>query len=240
MAPSEASGSSLKVEIGETWQAFEALESEWNRLLVASRANSVFLRWEWIDAWRRVAGASAQPLLVVIRDGTNALVGIGPFYVTQSRLFRVVPYRMLRVLGDYNIIGHRDAAFLNWRFRPDQVGRSLIATVLDRDSKELRAYAVVIEKEPGDAQFGDFLAGSPQDLGILLDAIVPALRARGFSSATSLFLGAPWVGQVLQAHGFAFRGAPRVVTVRANPNRVESSTILHADNWYMTPADRDF
>jgi len=145
-----------------------------------------------------------------------------------------------RVGNQYRLIGHRDAAFLHWRFRPDQVGRPLIAAVLDRDSKELRAYAVVIEKEPGVAQFGDFLAGSAQDLGILLDAIVPVLRARGFSSVTALFLGAPWVGQVLQAHGFAFRGAPRVVTIRANPNRVDSSTILQADNWYMTPADRDF
>ena len=81
--------------------AILALEAEWDRLLAASRADTVFLSWDWVRTWLDVAGPSVRPLVVAVRTPDGRLVGLGPHYVSDFRLGRVLPCRILRILGDY-------------------------------------------------------------------------------------------------------------------------------------------
>lgn len=93
--------SDLRVSVLRDQQALLALENEWNELLGASRADAVFLSWEWMRAWLDVAGPSVRPFVVAVRTPDGRLVGLGPHYVSDFRLMRVLPCRVLRVLGDY-------------------------------------------------------------------------------------------------------------------------------------------
>jgi hypothetical protein len=72
-------GDTFKTEIIEDWETVTALESEWNGLLRDSKADIVFLTWEWIRSWVSVAGASVKPFVVVVRNSRTELVGLAPF-----------------------------------------------------------------------------------------------------------------------------------------------------------------
>ena len=105
----------MKVEVREGWEALCPLAAEWNRLLRASRADSIFLTWEWIDAWREAGGNSTRPLVVAARDAEGSLAGLAPFYRSTYRLLGTVPYRFLRILGDPG----SGADYLDWILRTD-------------------------------------------------------------------------------------------------------------------------
>jgi CelD/BcsL family acetyltransferase involved in cellulose biosynthesis len=91
----------FKTEIVEDWNAFLALESEWNALLGASKSDIVFLTWEWVRSWLSVAGTSVRPIAVVVRNSQGELAGVAPFYISEYRLIRSIRYRVLRPMADY-------------------------------------------------------------------------------------------------------------------------------------------
>lgn len=105
----------MKTEIITDWGRFEDLEKGWNVLLSRSRSDIIFLRWEWIDAWRRVNRNSIKPFVVVARDGSEDILGIAPFYRTEYKLVRVLPYKVLRIMGDFPT----GAECLDWILRSD-------------------------------------------------------------------------------------------------------------------------
>src|SRR5690242_19910636 len=105
----------MDVEILEDWNAVSALEAEWNGLLEASRANSIFLTWEWISSWMKVGGRQRAPFIICIRNAKQELVGIAPFYFSTLRLGRTIPYRTLRILADTAT----GAEYADWIVRPD-------------------------------------------------------------------------------------------------------------------------
>jgi CelD/BcsL family acetyltransferase involved in cellulose biosynthesis len=78
----------------------EPLSAEWNGLLASSRADCIFLTWEWIATWLDCVHPSARLMVVAARDGDGRLVGVAPFYRTRLRLLRVLDYPTLRILGD--------------------------------------------------------------------------------------------------------------------------------------------
>ncbi len=90
----------ITTEIVETWSDLDRLGSAWDDLVVRSRADSLFLRWDWIDAWRRAIGESVRPFVVVAREADGEVVGFAPLYAAPMRLVRFLPLRALRVLGD--------------------------------------------------------------------------------------------------------------------------------------------
>jgi CelD/BcsL family acetyltransferase involved in cellulose biosynthesis len=94
----DASGARL--EVLENWASIDALQPEWNRLLQESAANSIFLTWEWIRCWANVLG-DVRPVVVAVRDSRGTLVGLAPMYRATLLLGGVVPYRVLRMMGDY-------------------------------------------------------------------------------------------------------------------------------------------
>ncbi|MDO8480159.1 MAG: GNAT family N-acetyltransferase [Candidatus Rokubacteria bacterium] len=93
----------------------DALAPEWNDLLQASRADTIFLTWEYISAWLDAAASSAELHVLAVRDQSGNLVGIAPFYRRQIRLCRVLTHRCLCILGEHaspaeylDLILHRD------------------------------------------------------------------------------------------------------------------------------------
>jgi len=83
-----------------SWHEFDELSSEWNNLLEKSSSPSVFLTWEWIQAWRRVSGDSASPFVIVVRDENGKLCAIAPLYRATFVMLGVIRYRALRFMSD--------------------------------------------------------------------------------------------------------------------------------------------
>ena len=81
----------MQVGLIDNWNDVLALEAEWNTLLTRSRADTVFLRWEWVHAWMDVAGNQLEPLVITVRNTEGQLIGIAPFYVAAYRLLNLVP-----------------------------------------------------------------------------------------------------------------------------------------------------
>ncbi len=104
------------IKIIKTWPELASLAAEWNGLLSRSRADTVFLRWEWIHAWMDVAGNQLEPLVITVRDTKGRLVGVAPFYVAAYRLLNLATYRVLRILGDFPT----GAEYLDWIVDKDQ------------------------------------------------------------------------------------------------------------------------
>lgn len=124
----------MRTEIVTDWGRFEPLEAEWNALLSRSRADAIFLRWEWIRSWRKVLGDGVSPFAVVARDADGALAGVAPFYRTAYRLLGVLPYRALRIMGDFPT----GAECLDWILRADveEEGAGAIAAALSEAGGE--------------------------------------------------------------------------------------------------------
>lgn len=94
--------SPLRAVILDDWASVEALADEWRTLLESSAANSVFLTPEWILSWREaMQGAAVKPAVVTVRNAHQRLLGLGLFYIATQHLFTVIPYRVLRTMGDH-------------------------------------------------------------------------------------------------------------------------------------------
>jgi CelD/BcsL family acetyltransferase involved in cellulose biosynthesis len=96
-----AAAESLSTELLTDWPAVYRLEPEWNRLLKRSRADCIFLTWEWVSTWARLCDHSVKPFVVLVRNAAGELVGLAPFYLAEFRLLRVLRYRTLRIMADY-------------------------------------------------------------------------------------------------------------------------------------------
>ncbi|MCC6630812.1 MAG: GNAT family N-acetyltransferase [Gammaproteobacteria bacterium] len=92
----------LKLEWVESWDAWGSLRGEWDELLVRSRADSIFLTWDWIASWIKVLGSRRTPLVGIVRDAsTGKLCGAAVLYRTEYRLLKVLRVRALRPAADW-------------------------------------------------------------------------------------------------------------------------------------------
>src|SRR5438445_11330075 len=92
----------MQVSAVTTRTELEAIAPEWNVLLQDSRADTIFLTWEYISSWLDAVAPHAEPLVLVARDESGRLVGIAPFYRRQIRLRGFLTYRCLCTLGDHS------------------------------------------------------------------------------------------------------------------------------------------
>ena len=90
--------SALKIKIIEDPDGFEGLEGEWNELLRASAANSLFLSWEWLWTWWKHLAEGRKLFLITVRRGRE-LVAIAPFVLRSWKLAGLIPCRSLEFLG---------------------------------------------------------------------------------------------------------------------------------------------
>ena len=170
---------------------FEGLADEWNDLLDRSAACTVFLTWEWIQAWLETIRPEAKFLVIVVRDSNGQLAGIGPFYRTRVTLLRCLPYRCLRALGDsrsgseyVNVIVRRDvqcdAADEIFRFLaehaglwdtlwlpnmgPEEDASSMIQSAAGHRGMRCRSREVRFARIRFDGTFEDYLKSLPRKI----------------------------------------------------------------------------
>lgn len=92
----------FRVEVVRNWNRFYTLRTDWDVLLTSSRADTVFLTWEWVSSWSMIVRNAVKPFVIVVRDNNNRLVGLAPFYLTALVLLKTVKYRTLRIMADVN------------------------------------------------------------------------------------------------------------------------------------------
>ena len=140
--------------------------------------------------------------------------------------------------GYFRVACRRDAAMLRWRFLRD-ANRPVIAALVAKDSRELRAYAMVRGAPGGLAEIVD-LSGDLDALGELLVLLVPALYQRGHTAVSFRFLGDPRIAALLEAHNFSRRDPNRVVIVNTGlATPAEAAVIRDPRAWYLTDFDED-
>lgn len=93
------SNTPLKTVIVSIYESLAALKDEWDELLLNSRACTVFLTWEWIEAWWRTYGKSRKLFVILVRNHFNELVGIAPFYLELRKLSGLLSINIVRFLG---------------------------------------------------------------------------------------------------------------------------------------------
>jgi CelD/BcsL family acetyltransferase involved in cellulose biosynthesis len=81
-------------------QLFASRDS-WRSLLLRSRANPLFLSWDWVCCWwrqhRETPGAELR--VYGITDVDGELVGIAPFYLQEARHLGLFSARRLQLIG---------------------------------------------------------------------------------------------------------------------------------------------
>ena len=97
----------MKVVLHESWEDLLKLSGQWNRLLARSASNTIFLTWEWIEAWWKNYGAGHRLYVLSAWEG-NSLEGIAPFYM-DSLLRWDGKWACLRLIGD----GSQDSDYLD-------------------------------------------------------------------------------------------------------------------------------
>jgi CelD/BcsL family acetyltransferase involved in cellulose biosynthesis len=96
----EAATEALSVTLIEDETVFSLLKEEWNGLLSNSRSDTIFLTWEWLEAWWRCFRHEEQLWLLLVKDARGILVGIAPLRLTVERGIGRVPIKCLRFIGD--------------------------------------------------------------------------------------------------------------------------------------------
>jgi CelD/BcsL family acetyltransferase involved in cellulose biosynthesis len=86
-------------EIITSYQQFRELRNEWNSLLSRSRANTVFLTWEWLDAWWQAYRTTERPYIILLWRNQDELVGIAPFVLNTIKKDYFFSYKALYFWG---------------------------------------------------------------------------------------------------------------------------------------------
>jgi CelD/BcsL family acetyltransferase involved in cellulose biosynthesis len=96
--PAARGAPAISVREVDSLAGLDALRPEWDRLLATALRASVFMSWEWQRLWWQHYG-EGQRLCVLVAWRDAEVVGIAPLYVQHRRLFKVLPWRLLRSLG---------------------------------------------------------------------------------------------------------------------------------------------
>lgn len=135
-----------------------ALREPWGALLERSPVASVFMSWEWLSAWWRHYGAPHRLAVLVAEDG-GRVAGILPTYVRRERVFRAVPYRLLRFLGTGGDTAPDDLdALLDPDLAP-QAAAALARHVLDAEAWDALRLTDMAGPSPFRAALGTQVAG---------------------------------------------------------------------------------
>jgi len=89
---------STRTDLITDLDAFAALEGEWNSLLEASAADTVFLTHEWMFRWWKYFGMGRLLQLVTVRQD-GELIAIAPLMRTPAKLQPFRPLSALEFLG---------------------------------------------------------------------------------------------------------------------------------------------
>ncbi len=134
--------SAMTAEWVSSPDAFASMQMEWNDLLVESRANVLFLTWEWQYTWWRTFGTGRQLAIVVVRRN-GKLIGVAPLLVRPRCYSRLIPYRVLEFIGS----GSAGSDYLDVIIRKGEENEVLgaIGKLIDQRGMVLEAKAVIAE-----------------------------------------------------------------------------------------------
>jgi CelD/BcsL family acetyltransferase involved in cellulose biosynthesis len=108
----------------------KTLRAEWNQLLGQSHTNTIFLTWEWIDAWWGVFGDGAELFAVVVRSENGELVGVAPLLIRKSRYYKL-PVREITFIG----IGHADRLDFIISKKDPRIIDQIVDTIMDNKER---------------------------------------------------------------------------------------------------------
>lgn len=114
----------MRVELYTEKEAFLLLQEEWNRLLVGSPSDTIFLTWEWQSLWWEFFGKGHQLLLLTARH-EEELVGIAPLFCADEGM-------TLRLVGGTEISDYLDIIALSGQER--EVWSAFLAHLLEECS----------------------------------------------------------------------------------------------------------
>ena len=120
----------MKVDRFHTWEELRSLQPEWNALLATSSSDTLFLSWEWCEAWWKHYGAGRPLHVLAAREGGD-LIGIAPLYVDAYGSKR----KALRLIGD----GSHDSDYLDCfvrQGREREVMSSFVDSLAERQGQD--------------------------------------------------------------------------------------------------------
>lgn len=110
------------------WTAVLSLRDEWTDLLDQTDAHKLFFSWEWIESWIEIVKDINSPFFITIRDNTDKLLGIAPFYTLSANLLGLINYKVLRLAADHST-GFEYSDFLVYRNQQDEILEEIGATL---------------------------------------------------------------------------------------------------------------
>lgn len=74
--------------------------ARWNELVRLSPGNTLFLTWEWLDAWNTHVAGKLPLFIIAVFDEKEQPVAFLPLYQSSFKLFNLISYKCLRPMGD--------------------------------------------------------------------------------------------------------------------------------------------
>lgn len=97
----------MKTLLHESWQDVQGLSDRWNSLLTESSSNTIFLTWEWLEAWWNNYGRDRALFVLSAWEG-DSLEGLAPLFLDRFRRWGA-KRTCLRLIGD----GSHDSDYLD-------------------------------------------------------------------------------------------------------------------------------
>jgi len=98
----------LRVTCCRGWEELQELAPRWNDLLSRSAADTVFLTWQWCEAWWKNYGGGREVFVLAAFEGTE-IAGVAPLFREEVRQYGKT-WRRLRLIGD----GSHDSDYLDF------------------------------------------------------------------------------------------------------------------------------
>ncbi len=78
---------------------WKLLQPHWDGMLAKSRADAVFLTWDWIDVWLEVYGRGGQWFILVAENAAGSLIGAAPMMIVRGKKMPGKWIRRLTLIG---------------------------------------------------------------------------------------------------------------------------------------------
>jgi CelD/BcsL family acetyltransferase involved in cellulose biosynthesis/peptidoglycan/xylan/chitin deacetylase (PgdA/CDA1 family) len=156
----------LRVTRYRTWEELQELLPYWNDLLSRSANDTVFLTWQWCEAWWKNYGGGREIFVLAAWD-TKTLVAVAPFYLEDVRLYGR-RLRRLRLIGD----GSHDSDYLD------------CFTQINREAETMSAFADFLKTEHKSWDWMEL--NGPRKGSTCAAALIACARERGWKFDTEL------------------------------------------------------
>src|SRR5215813_15564455 len=90
----------IKVSLIDNEVDFFRPGKKWNALLDQSASQSIFLTWEWVNAWWKSYRRNGDRPFVLLAEDEERLVGMAPLFLRKIRFAKLLDLRALSFIGD--------------------------------------------------------------------------------------------------------------------------------------------